>query len=721
MKHGADLGVLHIPGVSKAISLRLPEEIACLRDNALRKHHAGGVTPFTLPELTPIDANTWSSHPPDEDWLMWRARRCAERLRNMPIELQDGELIVGRPRLRDPDEADGEHLRQARAILSTVPPYPGGDCGHLHPDYSTLFDRGIGGLLSEIDEHGGNSFHRACGVALRGLSDYIRRVGAECRAKAATGGVGRTRWEELSGICLRVSSEPPATFREAVQLMYVTIVGLWFGEDHPLTSPGRMDQTLWAFYEADLESGRSTREEAFNIVCCLFIQLNRILFAGSALSVIVGGRDRFGRDVTNELTSLCLGARMATRLSYPTIGLAWHAGTPDHLMTLCTKMAASGLGDPAFFNDELIAAGLRDHGVRPEDACNYMNSTCVEIKVVGCSNIWVAEPYINLAGNLLDVLDRVVDGRLPHPEEYVDLEVLLKERLGEEIRGHAQRLDRMWTARGLWACFPLADCFTNDCLKRGVDIDRGGARYNWVENSFVGLANLVDSLVAIRTLVYETSEASLKLLHSLLVKDFAGDEQVRLRIANRLPKYGNDDESVDRLAAEWAEFLMDATEANSVGPHRYVPGFFCWIMYEKLGSETGATPDGRRARAPLADGAGAAQGREGRGPTASVRSTTRWDHRRALGGLVHNVRFSPAFFKDEADFDALRHLVETYMRRGGFEIQINVVGNDVLRDAQEHPDSHADLLVRVAGYSDYFTKLNRNMQDEIISRTEHGA
>jgi formate C-acetyltransferase len=188
---------------------------------------------------------------------------------------------------------------------------------------------------------------------------------------------------------------------------------------------------------------------------------------------------------------------------------------------------------------------------------------------------------------------------------------------------------------------------------------------------------------------------------------------------NGLPKYGCGLDEPDGLAAEWAEFIMDMSEGNSVGGHRYVPGFFCWVMHAQLGARTGATPDGRRAHWPLADGAGAAQGREKRGPTASVLSTTCWSHRRALGGLVHNVKVSRRSLQNEGARRALSDLIETYLTRGGFEIQVNAVGRETLLEAREHPELFPDLLVRVAGYSDYFVKLSPAMQDEVIARTEH--
>ncbi|MFO8006248.1 MAG: glycine radical domain-containing protein, partial [Candidatus Brocadiia bacterium] len=218
----------------------------------------------------------------------------------------------------------------------------------------------------------------------------------------------------------------------------------------------------------------------------------------------------------------------------------------------------------------------------------------------------------------------------------------------------------------------------------------------------------------------EGEELTLPQLHGILQRDYDGHEQLRQRILHDLPKYGNDQDDADALAKEIAEFLMEATGTCTVGPHRYVPGFFCWVKHEQLGAQTGATPDGRMAGWPFADGAGPAQGREHRGPTASVLSTTCWSHRAALGGLVYNAKFSADLFGEASDREAVRAVIETYLRRGGFEIQVNVVSADKLREAQQHPEQHEDLLVRVAGYSDYFVHLNKNTQDEIIARTEFG-
>jgi trans-4-hydroxy-L-proline dehydratase len=715
------LGDTEIPVLSRG-SLDAPvlaPGLVPLREAALADA-AGSRAVAVMPA---IDAEAWRLHDDAEDWLLWRARRVAARLTHMPLAVSAGELVVGRPDFGPARPEDRQRITDAKATLALIPPYPGGDNGHFNPDFDKLFRVGIGGIRGEIAERLAaerdpekRTFYRACAVAMEGFAAYVRNAARAC--------AGLPGGAALSAMVERLADAPPATLHEAVQLLFLTLVAAWYGEDHGLTPPGRLDRTLRRFHDADRAAGRCSVEQAFDLICCLYIQCNRITANALALSVIVGGRDADGADLTNDLSYLCCAARSATRLAYPTVGIAWHEGTPPALTAYACRMISTGIGDPAFFNDELIAQGLRDHGVSAEDSFDYMNSTCVEIKVVGASNMWVTAPYFNCPQALLDVMDDVVmdraaDGGAVPPADFSGLKDMVKARLAETVAAEAARLDAVWRQREKTGCAPLASCLIKDCLERGRDFDRGGARYNWVENSFVGLANLTDSLVAVKRLVYDTREYSLTGLRGVLRNDFQGNEVLRARIRSQFPCYGTDDPEADAIAKEMAEFLEETTAANTVGLHAYVPGFFCWVMHGEFGSRTGTTPDGRRSGFPLADGAGAAQGRERKGPTASILSTTKWDHRKAIGGLVHNVKFSKSSLRTDEDMSALANLITTYMRRGGFEIQVNVVDAATLREAQARPEEYQDLIVRVAGYSDYFVRLSGIMQEEVIQRTEH--
>ncbi|MCM8768109.1 MAG: hypothetical protein NC911_00255 [Candidatus Omnitrophica bacterium] len=705
------------------LSWELTPEIKILREKARECQRLIQEGYYLRPfQLSLSDAQVWSNRSPEEDWLIWRARRTAERLRVLPIHLEPGELIVGKPLFRQPTTAEKKLLKKAEKILATVPPFPGGDAGHFHPDYETLFQAGIAGLglkiVSCLESPNLKAerkvFYQACQIALKGLQVYIHRVAEVCHKLAGQDKKNVESWQSLSQMCCYLANSPPTTFHQAVQLLFLVTISLWFGEDHGLTSPGRLDRILWPFYQADVKSGRLTPRSAFDLLCCLFIQYNRILGPGSAVAAMVGGRDSQGKPICNDLTFICLAARKATGLVYPTVGLAWHRNLPKKLMDFSLKVLSTGVGDPAFFNDELIVEGLRENGVSRQDSFNYMNSTCVEIKICGASNIWVTAPYFNLPGALLEI---ICSGK--SPATFGALKSLLRKNLSEKIASAASKLDEIWQRRSQTGCFPLASCFITDCLERGLDFDRGGAKYNWVENSFVGLGNLVDGLLAIKHLVYEKKVLSLDQFSRILTANYKGEEKLRQFIISRLPHYGNDNDEADRLARQWAEFLIQETEKCQVGPHRYVPGFFCWVMHERFGRETGATPDGRLAGWPLADGAGGCQGRETKGPTAAVLSATKWSHKKVLGGLVLNLKFSSGLLATKQGQAAVGKLIETYLSRGGFEVQINVVNSKILRQAQKHPERYQDLLVRVAGYSDYFVHLPEKLQQEIIARTEY--
>ena len=709
-----DPQLLAVPGLAEPLRLSLPAEIRRLRDEALIIH---GRPWGQLPELVIADAMVWADRPDDEPWLIWRARRFAARLAIIPICVQAGECIVGKLALREPTTDDQTRLAEARKVLAAVADFPGGDSGHFHPDYEKIFRVGVNGLLEEIDRRQAPSesgaFYDACRIAMEGFSAYLGRVADACDAAAGDD----AQLAEMATMCRDLRCRPPRSFHEACQLMHLVLVASYV-EDHGLSNYGRMDQTLRPLYEADLAAGRTTPRRALDLISMMYIQLNRLVRPTGALAVIVGGLTGDQRDVTNDLTYICLAARRATQLCYPTVGLAWHEQTPDELMDFAVDMLSTGIGDPALFNDTVISRGLRDHGVSLADSHNFMNSTCVEIKTVGNANIWVASRYFNLPAALLEVMAAEADGTMPPAEDVEELSQRVRAVLTREISGTADRLTGIWTARAEHGGFPFASCIISDCLARGRDHDDGGCRYNWAEVSFVGLANLTDAMIALAELVYERRELTLAEFYRICEADFADAESLRQRIVNRLPKYGNDDPAADALAAQWARFIMDTTEAQTAGVHRLVPGFFCWVMHGRLGAETIATPDGRRAGTPLADGAGPAQGRDTAGPTASVRATTTWPHEQALGGLAHNLKFTPALLASDAGRRGVRHVIETYLRRGGFEVQVNVVSAETLRAAQADPENHRDLIVRVAGYSDYFTNLTANLQDEVIRRTE---
>ena len=685
---------------SQRIALILPDARLASRANQVHR--------FIPPLLNEVRAEM----PLDEPVPI----RCAwierEVLRRAPLGMCFGELLAGR---LDPSAEPCE------APPVELPPdmYPHGQRAHTALDAAKLLRLGISGVESEIRERMASAadddtrtFYRSTLISLEGFSDLVSRLREMARdlSRCASEDCRHREMAELAEMLSRVPSQPAATFREALQAVHL----LYFAVSltvQSLYGPGRIDRILWPYYKADLDQGLITRDEALQLICCQFMLMNYLYQLPQP--VMIGGLGVEGRDTTNELTYLCLEADSLLRLVNPSLAIGVNEQTPDDLLDIAAQSLLSGLTKPALFNDRVIIEGLGRLDVTPEDAVEYIHSTCVEITVIGRSNILVASPYMNLLTPLLALIEEGAS------ESFDALLAEYKRRTASVIADAAasQREIRKGRVEG-WA-FPLASCFTSDSIERGIDMDRGGARYTWVETSNVGLANAVDSLMVIKRRVYEDRSHTLADIHSALCSDFP-DESSRATLTRGVPRYGNDDPEADSLAREIVETIYaEHYKHRDYTGGWFVPGFFCWIMHRILGEQTPASPDGRRSGEPLANAAGAAQGRDRSGPTAAIRSITSWPHEPGIGGIVLNLRFSPDSFADSASRRSLVDLVRTYFDLGGFEVQINAVDTATLRDAQAHPEAHADLLVRVAGYSDYFTSLDPRMQEEVIGRSEH--
>ena len=637
------------------------------------------------------------------------------------------ELVVGK-RIRAADFAP-EHKEEWRSVYrplaqERVRLCGGGQDSHMALDHEKLLEFGIEGIISEIDgclsvcADDKKAFYRAARRCLEGVLVHADAYADTC-ARLAEGEGDPVRRAELAGlanICRRVPRHPAKTFHEAIQSVHFVLhcVSLdpfrlcpqQFQLGHP-------DRWLLPYYEADLAAGHITRERAQLLLDCLGIQINNRVQSGLSSGYMVGGRDFSGKTVSNELTEMCLQVIPDIHLVYPAVGLCYTEDMPPHILEKAVSILLSGHSHPAIFNDDIITRGLLSYGVCPEEASDYIHSTCVEITPTAASNIWVASPYTNLPALLLEELSG------EHPD-FDSLFSAVLRRLDTHIRANCEDESKKRLRRAESSVNPLLSCFVRDCLADGVDIEAGGARYNWIMPSFVGMANLVDSLYAVKALVYDTGEFTLAALSDILAADFAGNEDLRQRILKDIPKYGNSFPEIDALFRRISEHIV-AECAKYTCPHqngRLIPSVFCWVMHELFGRETGATPDGRRAGFPLGDGSGPCQGREMKGPTASILSSTSWDHTPFIGGVAVNLKFSRSALGPRAE-ETLRGLILAYIARGGFEVQINVIDNETLRKAQKDPESYRDLVVRIGGYSDYFVRLSREMQEELILRTAH--
>jgi len=702
-----------------------------------------------LRDMCMVDACSLRASEAEPSWAVRRGLLTRDRLYAMRFEIDDLELLVGRLSFA---ETDAGEQAVARAFLAPYDLDLPGQTGHCELDMGPLMQLGLDGLAADIRDRaasaydgGTQSTYRAFLSAMGSLSAMIEQAVGVVDAKLRdAAGIRRAELAELSAACHHIAHGAPRSFLEAVQLLWFVLVGVMTADKAWLVVPGHLDRTLWPFYQADVAQGVLTRDRALLLIEHLYIAINAYIPDGLAMSVMVGGRDAAGDDVTNELSYLCLEALRRTKMIYPAVGVCWHDATPAHLVDLAVELMGHGYPTPAFFGDATIQRGLRALDVPDDEACRYINSTCVEITPSGASNVWVASPYYNTCGILLEEiamqaeterlaqaeterLARVhTDGLLAgvHPDEpaptFEQFVARYRDRLVAVIADGVAEQNRCRRERQAHMRRPLQSVFTRDCVVQGLDIEAGGATHNWIECSFIGLANLADALYVIREEVYGQNRLSFAQLKGILDADFAGLEATRQRFLNGYPKYGQGNAEVDALLAESVRFVAETCAGFTVEPDgsAYVPGAFAWIMHERLGRETGATPDGRRAGFPFADGCGPAQGRESCGPTAAVLSVTGWDHSRMMGGLAYNLKFNSSLFRSEEGFEGLKALILTYLRRGGFEVQVNVVDGETLKAARVDPEAYRDLIVRIGGYADYFTRLSPEMQDELILRTE---
>ena len=645
-------------------------------------------------------------------------------LKNALPVIDEGELIVGKYAARALTGEENQDWQAIQKYSLPAKPHKRGQAAHMSVDYERLLSLGAEGVMAMIREKmalldltqpgqmDSHDFYRACLCALEGLCAYSDNYSAHAAelAERESDSVRRAELRKIAEICARVPRKPAETFYEALQSIHFLTFCM-----PGLYQTGRLDRILWPFYEKDRKSGLLTIEQAQELLDCFGVIFNEYVDNGLAVGYMVGGRDAGGNDITNELSYLCVRSAAHVHMVYPGIGLCVTADTPKSLLELSAAVLAQGCSHPALFNDEVITEGLMRHGLSRAEACEYIHSTCVEITPGKTSACWVASPYVNLCQLLLDTIN------IAAPAEFASYDALtdaFRTRLKSHMHAAVIEENRSMRERTLFDGDPLVSCFVHDCLENGRDIEQGGARFNWVMPSFIGMANLADALYAVKTLVFEEKAVGLAEICDALKNNFSGGETLRQRLL-ALPKYGNDHDGVDKVTCEVVGWLADVMNGyTSYRGGKFVPSMFCWIMHDVFGSETAATPDGRLAGAAFGDGSGPAQGREHNGPGASVLSSTKWDHGAFTGGVAINMKFGKKMMSD-AFVSKLLALVETFMERGGFELQINVVDRQTLLNALEKPEQYSDLVVRIGGYSDYFVRLSPTKQREVIERTEH--
>ncbi len=549
--------------------------------------------------------------------------------------------------------------------------------------------------------------------------------------------------EHIAQACSYVPAHAPRDFWEALQVYWFVHLGVTT-ELNPWDafSPGKLDQHLYPFFCKDLEDGTLTRETAEELLQCFWIKFNNQPAPPKVgvtaeesntytdfAQINLGGVKPDGSDAVNELTYLMLDVIEEMRLLQPSSSVQLSKKNPDRFIKRAGRIIRTGFGQPSVFNSDLIVQELVRMGKSVADARCGGSSGCVEVGAFGKEN-YNLTGYFNMPKVMELTLHNGVDPRTGlqlgpqtgEPSSFTSFDgffeawrTQLNYFIDVKVRG-SNVIERLYAAH---MPAPFLSLLISDCIQTGRDYHDGGARYNTTYIQGVGLGTMTDSLSAISTHVFKDKAIGLSDLVAALDSDLAGQDRLRQMLLNRTPRYGNDDEAADELMRRIFEAYYSAVEdrPNTKGG-RYHINLLPTTCHVYFGSVCGATPDGRHARTPLSEGISPVQGADRHGPTAVLKSASKMDHART-GGTLLNQKFTPSLLKDEAGLDMLVQLVRGYFKLDGHHVQFNVVDADTLREAQRHPEEHRDLIVRVAGYSDYFCDLGKSLQDEIIARTEH--
>lgn len=673
-------------------------------------------------------------------WVIWRADsfRATEGLPmtirramalNAVLERCDlihfpGELIIGSGHGRHTMRGDTERLEDARRTLNAIGARTfTTHADHAAPDYEGLLSEGLPGLRNRVAEaerrhrasHGKVVFLESVRIALEGLERHILRW-AE-----AVEDVGKRTRDPL--VALQVSmlrelvQRPPERLWEALQLVYLTHCAFQMDERAAMAI-GRADQFFYPFYVRDVEAGRLSRPQAQTLIEHFVAKLAD---RWDIQNVCVGGLTPDGDDAVNDLSYLFVEA--VRKIARPGANLTARISrkTPDAFLAACANCMRGGSGFPAVYNDDVQVPALMAQGYPERDARDYCFVGCIEAFIPGKQAPWADSRF-----NLLKCVEDVVQGEPASLRTWSDFWDAFARRIHDGVAWHADQVRQAEEAvdrQGDAYTSPLLSALIRDCIMRGLDVNMGGARYPSNHGiAGMGIGSTADALMAVKRFVYDRQEFDLPALRRMLKANFVGYEEERRRLIHDAPKYGNDDEEVDALAVETAAlFCREVLSHRTATGGRFWPLMAANIQNVAAGAEVGATPDGRLAGQPVSDAASPTFGRDRNGPTAVIRSVSKVDYSLAPGGNVVNIKLHPTAVAGEQGLRALVSLIRTCFTLGGVQLQFNTISRETLLDAMVHPDEYADLVVRVSGFSAYFTRLDRAVQEDVLARTEHGC
>ena len=647
--------------------------------------------------------------------------------------------------------------------------------GHVCINYEKLFRIGFGGIRRQVEEKlaqldlslpenlDKQEFYQAELITLEGVVSYITRFGQLAAEMAREETDDQRRWEleRMSSNLLQVAEGPARDFWEAIQLWQIATDMVYVESNGHSATYGRFDELFWPFYKKDLAEGTFTREFMQELIECSYIKIDQlrklrnadqIFFAsgqnmgGTALDV--GGVDKYGRDITNDLSYMALDAHAHTRIANPWIGVRLHEGSPHEFKVKTFNVILIGTGEPKIYNDNACIQAVMNFGKTLQDAREYVGIGCVELAVPGKMYGWhdVASFNLSLALHMAINHGRCINCS-QECQFYKDCVGAGKslsidtggldtfQSFDEVLESYSKQLkflegnmlsttNKMMRGQQRLKPLPYLSLVVDDCIDKGLDVSLGGAHYNNAAPQAVGVGTTIDSLAAIKQLVFEEKRVEGQELLNALKANWEGYEPLYALVnSSRMHQYGNDDDYADDLGRFVIdEFCSNVDHKPTPARGEYMPGVFsvtCNVMH---GVNTPATPDGRKAFEPLSDCLGPVHteccSHDRSGPTAIAKSVAKLDHSRFGNGMILNWKFSPSAVSGDVGRENLMSLMDVYFENNGMESQFSIIGRDTMIDAQKHPEQYQDLLVRIAGYSAYFVSLSKEVQDDLIGRTE---
>lgn len=643
------------------------------------------------------------------------------------------------------------------------------DCGVLYIDrkavrgwgettagYSLIINEGIEGLQRRIDKVRATlditkpghyeklTYLRALSMSAEGIVLLAKRYETEALRLAESEKDPKRKEEllEIAMVCGRVPEQPARTFREALQSFYFYQTCIFMEQNAASYNPGRMDQYMYPFYKADIEAGRITPDEAQELLDCLWVKFSEpCLFqdevtakfsAGYPMfqNLCVGGIDKRGMDAVNDLSYMLLEATMDVQLYQPSLSVRYNmARNPNRFLKKVVEVLKLGTGFPAFHSDEVGIHMMLNKGIPLSEAYDWNPCGCVETNLSGKQRCYTSYADYNMGSAVEFALtngwsrkyDRQASAKTGDPLSFKTYEEFLeavKCQLAHEIKAIVAG-SHVNDDIGRERVCPALSLSFEECISSAKDYAWGGAKYN-IGNGIdaIGVADLVNSVYAVKKLVYDDKKVTMQRLLDALDKDFAGYEDVR-QLCLAAPKYGNDDEEVNELTADLFTFVADYIESFASRFGRMTSGILPVSGNTPFGLEVGALPSGRNAHKPLADGVSPSGGTDMEGMGAVIKSVSHIPHARFSQGTLLNLKLDPAFNNSANSTEALMSFLKSMCSLGVFHVQFNVIDKETLLDAQKTPQDYKGLLIRVAGYTAYFTELGKEVQDDIISRTSH--